>query len=70
MDGDDLLRWHIEALGVLARTDQPNRVHLIERNIEDYVRAEPGSERSSLEHLRGAIDRNEAEKRSRLRIGA
>jgi len=63
MGRDDLLRFHIEALRVLARTNQPNRVHLIERNIEDYVRAEPGSERSSLEHIRDAIDREEAEKR-------
>jgi len=63
MGRDDLLRLHIEALRVLARTNQPNRVHLIERNIEDYVKAEPGSERSSLERLRDAIVREEAEKR-------
>jgi len=63
MDRDDLLRLHIEALGILARTNQPNRVHLIERNIEDYVRTDPGNERASLERLRDAIDREETEKR-------
>ena len=59
---DDLLRLRIETLRVLARTDQPNRVGLIERNIEDYLKT-AGSERTSLERLRDAIDREEAERR-------
>ena len=59
---DDLLQLHIKALRVLARTNQPNRAGLIERNIEDYLKTELGSERSSLEHLRDAIEREEAEK--------
>ena len=59
---DDLLRLRIETLRVLARTDQPNRVGLIERNIEDYLKTELGRERSSLERLRDAIEREEAEK--------
>jgi len=50
----DLLRLHIEALRVLARTNQPNRAGLIERNIEDYLKTE--LEKPSLAHLRDAID--------------
>ena len=57
---DDLVQLHIEELRVLVRT---NRADLIERNIEDYLRTEHGSERLSLERLRDAIDREEAEKR-------
>ena len=59
---DNLVQLHIEALRVLARTNQSNRGLLIERNINDYL-AEAGSERSSLERLRDAIDHEEAEKR-------
>ena len=59
---DDLLRLRIETLRVLARTDQPNRASLIERNIEDYLKT-AGTERPSLERLRDAIGREEAEKR-------
>ena len=55
-ESDDLLRLHIEALRVLARTNQPNRVVLIGRNIDDYLKP-------SLERLRDAINREEAEKR-------
>ncbi len=60
---DDLLQLRIEVLRVLARTDQPNRASVIERNIEDYLKTELGSEKSLLERLRDAIDREEAEKR-------
>ena len=60
---DDLVQLHIEELRVLVRTNQSNRADLIERNIEDYLRTEHGSERLSLERLRDAIDREEAEKR-------
>jgi hypothetical protein len=59
---DNLVQLHIKALRVLARTNQSNRGLLIERNINDYL-AEAGSERSSLERLRDAIDHEEAEKR-------
>lgn len=59
---DDLLRFHIEALRVLARTNQPNRAVLIERNIDDYLKT-AGSEKPSLECLRDAIDREETAKR-------
>ena len=58
----NLLRLHIEALRVLARTNEPNRAVLIERNIEDYLKTS-GSERASLERLRDAIEREEAERR-------
>ena len=63
MSETDLLQLHIGELRVLARTNQPNRGILIERNIEGYLNAEPGSERPALEHLRDAIDHEEAEKR-------
>ena len=51
IEKDDLLRLRIETLRVLARTDQPNRAVLMERNIEDYLKTS-GSERASLERLR------------------
>ena len=60
---DDLVQLHIEELRVLVRTNQSNRADLIERNIEDYLRTEHDSEKLSLERLRDAIDREEAEKR-------
>ena len=56
IEKDDLLRLRIEALRVLARTNQPNRVVLIERNIEDYLKT-AGSKKPSLERLRDAIER-------------
>jgi hypothetical protein len=62
IEKNDLLRLRIEALRVLARTNEPNRAVLIERNIEDYLKT-AGSEKLSLERLRDAIDREEAEKR-------
>ena len=58
---DDLLRLRIETLRVLAGTDQPNRVGLIERNIEDYLKT-AGTERLLLQRLRDAIEREDAEK--------
>jgi hypothetical protein len=61
IEKDDPLRLRIEALRVLARTDQPNRAVLIERNIEDYLKT-AGSERPSL-RLRDAIDREDGERR-------
>jgi transposase len=42
IEKDDPLRLRIEALRVLARTNEPNRAVLIERNIEDYLRANFG----------------------------
>jgi len=62
IEKDYLLRLRIEALRVLARTDEPNRAVLIERNIEDYLKTS-GSERASLERLRDAIEREDAERR-------
>jgi hypothetical protein len=47
IEKDDPLRLRIEALRVLARTNQPNRAVLIERNIEDYPKT-AGSERAAL----------------------
>jgi hypothetical protein len=41
----DFLQLYIEDLRVLPRTNEPNRGVLIERNIEHYLNAEPGSER-------------------------
>jgi hypothetical protein len=62
IEKDDLLRLRIEALRVLGRTNEPNRAVLIERNIEDYLKT-AGSEKPSLERVRDAIEREEAEKR-------
>jgi hypothetical protein len=62
IEKDDPLGFRIEALRVLARTDQLNRAVLIERNIEDYLKTS-GTERASLERLRDVIDREDAERR-------
>jgi len=61
----DRLRPFIEALRVLAQTNEPNRVVLIENAINEYLKAEPGNVRISLERLCDAIDREEDEKRRR-----
>ena len=62
IEKDDPLRLRIEVLRVLARTNEPNRAVLIERNIEDYLKT-AGGEKSSLERLRDSIEREEGEKR-------
>jgi hypothetical protein len=59
----DRLRRFVEALRVLAQTNDPNRVVLIENAINEYLRDEPGNVRISLERLCDAIDREEAENR-------
>jgi len=59
----DRLRSLIEALRVLAQTNDPNRVILVENQINQYLKAEAGNVRVSLERLCDAIDREEAEKR-------
>jgi hypothetical protein len=62
IEKDDALRLRIEALRVLARTNEPYRAVLIERNIEDYLKT-AGNEKLSLERLRDATDREDAERR-------
>jgi hypothetical protein len=59
----DRLRRFVEALRVLAQTNDPNRVVLIENAINEYLKDEPGNVRISLERLCDAIDREEAETR-------
>jgi hypothetical protein len=46
IEKNDLLMLRIEALRVLARTNEPNRAVLIERNIEDHLKTS-GSERAA-----------------------
>lgn len=60
---ETLLQLHIEELRVLARTNELNRGVLIEKNIEEYLNAEPGGEKPALERIRDAIGDEEAEKR-------
>jgi hypothetical protein len=45
----------MDALRVLARTNDPNRVVLIERNIKEYLNTEIGGKERALERLRTAI---------------
>ncbi len=59
----DRLRRFVEALRVLAQTNDPNRVFLIEHAINEYLKTEPDTLRLSLGRLCDAIDREEAEKR-------
>jgi hypothetical protein len=51
----DRLQICMDALRVLARTNDPNRVVLIERQINDYLDAEIGGKERSLARLRKAI---------------
>jgi hypothetical protein len=60
--GMDRLKTYIGALRVLARTNDPNRVVLIERNIDNYLNTESGGKERLLERLRVAINNEEAER--------
>ena len=60
----DQLQQLVKTLRVLARTNEPNRVVLIEQAIDQYLDDKAGIVRLSLERLSNAIDREEAEKRS------
>jgi hypothetical protein len=53
----------VETLRVLARTNESNRVVLIEKAIDEYLNDKAGIARLSLDRLCNAIDREEAEKR-------
>ena len=53
----------VETLRVLARTNEPNRVALIEKAVDEYLNDKAGIVRLSLERVCDAIDREEAEKR-------
>ena len=59
----DRLQQLVETLRVLARTNEPNRVVLIEKAINEYLNDKAGIVRLSLERLCNAIEREEAEKR-------
>ena len=59
----DRLRTCVDALRVLARTDDPNRVILIERQINDYLKNEIGGKERSLARLHKAIHDQTAEER-------
>ena len=59
----DRVQSRIQVLRVLVQTNDPNHVILIEEAVREYLKAEPGTLRLSLERLCDAIDREEAEKR-------
>jgi ribbon-helix-helix CopG family protein len=59
----DPLQQLVETLRVLARTNEPNRVVLIEEAINEYLNDKAGIVRLSLERLCNVIDREEGEKR-------
>jgi hypothetical protein len=59
----DQLQQLVETLRVLARTNEPNRVVLIEKAINEYLNDKAGIVRLSLERLCNAIDREEAKRR-------
>ena len=58
----DRLQQLVETLRVLARTNDPNRVVLIENAINEYLNDKAGIVGLSLERLCDAIDREEAAK--------
>jgi hypothetical protein len=59
----DQLQQLVETLRVLARRNEPNRVALIEKAVNEYLNDKAGIARLSLERLCDAVDREEAEKR-------
>jgi Ribbon-helix-helix protein, copG family len=59
----DWLQQLVETLRVLARTNEPNRVVLIEKAINEYLDDKAGIVRLSLERLCDAIEREDAAKR-------
>jgi len=59
----DRLRTCIDAQRVLAKTSDPNRVVLIERQIKDYLKNEIGGKDRSLARLHKAIHDQAAEER-------
>jgi hypothetical protein len=56
----DRFQQLVETLRVLARTNEPNRVALVEKAINEYLNDKAGIVRLSLERLCDAIDREEA----------
>jgi hypothetical protein len=59
----DRLQQLVEILRVLARRNEPNRVALIEKAVNEYLNDKAGIARLSLERLCDAVDREEDEKR-------
>jgi hypothetical protein len=59
----DPLSTYIDALRLLARRHDPNRVVLIERNIDRYLQMESSEKERGLERLRVAIHNEEVERR-------
>jgi hypothetical protein len=59
----DQFQQLVETLRVLARTNEPNRLALIDKAVNEYLNDKAGIVRLSLERLCDAIDREEAEKR-------
>jgi hypothetical protein len=59
----DRLGTYMDALRVLARSKDPNRVVLIERNIKEYLKTEIGGKERSFERLRRAVHNEEVEAR-------
>lgn len=52
------LKTCMDALRLLAKQpESPNRVHLAERNINEYLQAEAATWRASLDRLSDAIDK-------------
>jgi hypothetical protein len=60
----DKLQQLVEALRVLARTQEPDRVALVEEAIDEYLNDKAGIVRLSLERLWNAIEREEADRRA------
>jgi hypothetical protein len=56
-------RMCIDALRVLARSNDLNQVILVESNIDRYLKANAGHQAHALERLRNAIHEEEAAKR-------
>jgi hypothetical protein len=60
----DQLQQMVETLRVLARTQEPNRVALVEKAIDEYLNDKAGIVRLSLERLCNVIEREEADRRA------
>ncbi len=53
----------VVTLRVLARANEPNRVALVEKAIDEYLNYKAGIVRLSLERLCNVVDREEADRR-------
>ena len=61
---DTRLRTHMDALRALAKSDDLNQVLLVERSVDEYLKANADHLSNALERLRNSIHEEERANRS------